>query len=147
MSTAQNKEIMQRLVEEYFNTGDPAILDEWLSPNFVNNNPPAGIPGNREGFEQYVNVLRSAFPDLHFVVNQLIAEGQTVAAYLTATGTLQEHFWGAEPTGKSVLISTIWIARFADGKVADWWSTWDWWSVMQQIGVSAQTTQEVVSQR
>jgi predicted ester cyclase len=147
MSTAQNKEIMQRLVEEYFNTGDPAITDEWLSPNFVNHNLSWGIPEDREGFEQYVQALHSAFPDLHFVVDQLIAEGQTVAAYLTATGTHQGQFWGVEPTDKNVSVSTIWIARFSEGKVSEWWSTWDWWSLMQQLGVSTQSLQEAVPQR
>ena len=146
MSTAENKQTMQRLTAEFFNDGDQAFMDQWFSPNFVNNNPPAGMPGNREGFEQYVMVLHSAFPDLHIVIDQLIAEDQTVAAYLTATGTHQGQFWGAEPTGKSVSISTIWMARFADGKIAEWWSTWDWWSVMQQIGVAGQAA-EVAHQR
>ena len=143
MPTAQNKEIMQRLVEEYFNTGDPSYLEEWFSPDFVNHNPSWGIPGDCEGFEQYVETIRSAFPDLRFAIGELIAEGETVVAYVTATGTHQGQFWGVEPTGKNVSVPTIWIARFSEGKVSEWWSTWDWWSVMQQIGVSAPIPQEV----
>ena len=134
MSGAQTKQIVQRLAEEYFNVGDRGFMDEWFSPNFINHNPPAGIPSDREGLKQHADIIRSAFPDLEFTIGELIAEDQTVTAYVTASGTHQGQFWGAEPTGKSVTLPMIWIARFADGKISEWWSIWDFWQVTQRIG-------------
>ena len=129
-----------------FNSGDPAWLEEWFSPDFVNHNPSWGMRDDRQGFGQYVEAIRSAFPDLRFTVGQVIAEDETVAAYLTATGTHQGQFWGVEPTGSRVSFSTVWIARFTQDQVSEWWSTWDWWQLMQQIGVSPQTPEEVTPQ-
>ena len=61
MPSAQNKEIMRHLVDEYFNTGDPAGLEEWFSPDFVNHNPSWGLEGDRQGLE-HVRVEQSGVP-------------------------------------------------------------------------------------
>ncbi len=64
----ENKAKFRRVIEEFFNQGNSATADELVAANFVDHNPPPGIPQGLEGFKQMVAMFRSAFPDLHVVV-------------------------------------------------------------------------------
>ena len=117
-----------------------------FSPDFVYHHPPAGIPGNLEGFQQYVRTIRSAFPDIQFSDIELLADGDTVVVNLEAKGTHQDRFWGLEPTGEHISIPAIWIIHFDQGKIHQWWGAWDWWELMEQNGVTERPLQGVAQQ-
>ena len=73
----QNKALARRVFEDVWNQGDVDAIDELMSPDFVNHGSPPGIPSNREGFKQMVAMYTSAFPDIHFHIEDQIAEGDT----------------------------------------------------------------------
>src|SRR5215469_2603092 len=103
MSTEANKAIVIQLYEEMFHQGNLAIADELIAPDCINHEVPPGM-NNRgpESARQVVTMLRTAFPDLHCTIEELVAEGDTVAARVTLSGTHLGPFIGIAPTGRSV---------------------------------------------
>lgn len=136
--TEQNKTNFKRLYEEVFNQGNFDVADELIGPNVVEHQQQPGVAPDAAGPElvkQIARFFRSAFPDLHIAVDDLIAEGDRVAARVTIAGTHQGELLGIPPTGKQVQISSIDIIRFEDGKAAEHWGETDIMSMMQQLGV------------
>ena len=76
----------------------------------------------------------AAFPDIHFTVEQMIAEGDKVAVRESWTGTHQGDFQGIPSTGKKVTMINTCIIRMENGKFAESWCTLDELSLMQQLG-------------
>jgi len=114
MSLEENKAFVQRYVEEPWNKGNVDALDELCGPNFHLE----GL-GGVEAFKRVITDFRKGFPDLHFTVEEIIAEGDKVAYRWTARGTHQGEYQGIAPTGKAVTATGITIIRIVDGKVVD----------------------------
>jgi len=76
MSTEANKAIVVQLYEEVFNKGDLDLADKLVAPNAVNHDPaaPQDIPSGALGVKAVVTMLRSAFPDDHHTIEDLVAE-------------------------------------------------------------------------
>jgi steroid delta-isomerase-like uncharacterized protein len=130
MSTTPNKRIIERRVEEIWNQGNPATIDELIAPNLISNGQPIG----REGFRQFVNAVRAAFPDIHFTVEDTVVEGDKVVIRYTGRGTHQGAFAGIPATGKQVQFPGIDLFRIANGQMAEEWLMYDQLGLLQQIG-------------
>ncbi len=135
MSTEVNKASMRRFYDEVFNKKNRAAIDEFIDPHQVDHAAPPGTPGGLEGARQTVTMYLTAFPDLYFTVEDLIAEGDKVVARLTVRGTQQGVFMGIPPTGKHVTVTAIDINCFAGGKSVEHWLNMDTWGLLQQLGV------------
>jgi predicted ester cyclase len=135
MSTEDNKAVVRRFYEEVLNQKKRAVLDEVFDPNVVDHFAPPGTPGGLEGANQIFDMFLTAFPDLHFTVEDMIAEGDRVVARATMSGTQQGPFMGIPPTGKHVTITGIDINRFVGGKSVEHWVEMDRLGLMQQLGV------------
>jgi len=135
MSTEENKAVVRRFYEEVVNQKKRAALDEVFDPNLVDHFAPPGTPGGLEGARQTFDMFLTAFPDLHFTVEDLIAEGDGVAARVTMSGTQHGAFMGVPPTGKHVTMTGIDINRFVGGKSVEHWVEMDALGMMQQLGV------------
>jgi steroid delta-isomerase-like uncharacterized protein len=114
MSVEANKAFVQRYVEEPWNKGNVDVLDEMCAPNFHLE----GLGGIAE-FKAAIKAFRTSFPDLHFTVEEMIAEGDKVAYRWTARGTHQGEYEGIAPTGKTITSTGITIIRIVDGKVVE----------------------------
>jgi predicted SnoaL-like aldol condensation-catalyzing enzyme len=88
MSTETNKAIVVQLYEEIFNKGDLDLADKLVAPNVVIHDPqiPSGAPDGPQGLKFAVTMLRTAFPDNHHTIEDLVAEGDKVVVRLTHTG-------------------------------------------------------------
>ena len=75
------------------------------------------------------------FPDLHHTLADVLAEGDLVAYRFTAAGTHEGAFHGIEPTGRSVEITGLGIARIAGDEIAEVWLNYDALGLMRQLGV------------
>ena len=80
-------------------------------------------------------MMRSAFPDLHLTIEDMIAEGDKVAMRSSWNGTHQGEFMGIPATGRRVTVSQIDISRIADGRMVEHWGQLDALGLMQQLGV------------
>jgi hypothetical protein len=80
-------------------------------------------------------MMRIAFPDFRFELEDLIAEGDEVAVRLSVSGTHRGEMMGMAPTGKGVTASGIEVFRFQNGKIAEHWAAFDALGMLRQIGV------------
>lgn len=136
MSTteAENKAQFRRTYEELLNGGELSVADELVAPDFVNHEAPPGKDRGPESMRGLATMLRTAFPDLHFTIEDLVAEGDTVAGRLTMSGTHEGPLMEMAPTGRSVRQDHMHIVRFRDGKALEHWGVRDDLSMMQQLG-------------
>jgi steroid delta-isomerase-like uncharacterized protein len=132
----QNTMLVRRAVEEVWNRGNYAIVDELVASDIVVH---ASMPGEeihgREGIKQFYATLRAAFPDIHFTIEDQIAEGDRVVTRWTARATHTGEYQGIPPTGKQFSLTGIDIDRIANGKVVECWPIADELGVLQQLGV------------
>ena len=138
MSAEENKALLQRAYEQIFNQGNLDQIDEIFSVAFVDHEaPPPGMEGldGIEVLRQFVKVSRDAFPDLQFTAEDMIAEGDKVAARYTMRGTHQGEFMGVAPTGNQIAVTGIDIVRFEGGKMVEHWANSDELGMMQQLGL------------
>jgi len=131
----ENKIILQRFFQELFNQGNLQAADELVAANYLNHNAVPGETPGREGLKQFVTYIHSAWADLHFVVEDQIAEGDKVTTRFTITGTHQGEFAGIPATGKQAVIRAINIHHVVDGKIQEAWLEWDALGMMQQLEV------------
>ena len=139
MSTEANKAIVVQLYEEVWNRGDLDLADKLVAPNAVDHEPqrPLGAPSGPQRLKAVVTMQRNAFPDDHYMIEDLIAEGDQVVARLTHTGTHLGTFLDLPPTGKHISTTSIHIFRFADGQLVEHWASRDEIGLMQQPGAIA----------
>lgn len=134
--TESNKEMIRRIPTEIFDDGHIDIVDELFADEFVGYAPPTPgtLPGP-EGFKQLVAAFRNGFPDLEHPDIHLIAQGDTVVARLTGTGTHEGEFMGIEPTNKSMEVTAMEMYRIEAGEISTAWLNVDMLGLLQQLGV------------
>jgi steroid delta-isomerase-like uncharacterized protein len=134
MSAEENKTVIRRWIEAY-NERDLEGEADVLAPGFVAH--VSAAPGPLEGLEawrQFTGPFSEAFPDLRLTVQDIAAEGDTVAARVAFRGTHRGEFQGIAPTGKEVAFSSMEFNRVVDGKVEEHWVELDLLGLMQQLG-------------
>ena len=137
MLSETNKTLSLRFFDEVWNEGNLAVVDELILKDHVNSGPgtPPGLTPGFEGTKQLVKMYRNAFPDIHFTIDEQIAEGDKVVTRWTAQGTHQAELVGIPATGKSSTVTGIVVDRFVNGKIAESWGIFDQFGMMQQLGV------------
>ena len=115
--------------------GNLAVADEVTDPDFLDHEAHPGGDRGPESMRQVITMLRTAFPDLHFAIEHLVAEGDTVAGRLTMSSTHKGPLMGVPPTGRSVRQNSMHFVRFRDGKAVEHWGVRDDLSMMRQLGV------------
>jgi steroid delta-isomerase-like uncharacterized protein len=136
MSTEENKAFMRRFYEGVFNQKNLAAIDDFLAPNFFNHSASqlGLVSGDLEHVRQFVGAVMQSFPDLHYTVEDMVAEGDKVVTRLTLSGTQQGDFMGIPATGKHATVSDIEIFRIAGGKAVECWVQVDFLGLLQQLG-------------
>ena len=129
-----NKALIRRIVEDLWHKKTPALIDELYAPTYVMHSPD-GVLRGPAGYRHLYTVYTTAFPDIHFMIEDMIAEGDKVVTHYTASGTHMGDLRGIAPTRKQVTVMGTTIHRFAGGQVVEDRAIWDTWSLMQQLGV------------
>jgi steroid delta-isomerase-like uncharacterized protein len=128
-----NKAVVRRYIDEV-NRMNLDALDELVAFNYVDHNALPGMPPGRESLKQAYRLFSQAFPDVYFTLEDLVAEGDRVAARGTVRGTHRGDFFGLPATGKQATWTGIHIFRIADDKAVEGWLELDQLSLMQQLG-------------
>lgn len=142
-----NKLIVRTVLERGFNQGDVSVIDEYHDPNGVDHQE---SPGTNfiEHMRAVLQGLRTAFPDLHMELHDILAEGDIVAFRVTMTGThtgLLTVGPGPQvpPTGRKISVPHMYFVRIVNGKVTDLWHVWNTLLQVQQLGLMAGSPQPV----
>lgn len=130
----ENKAIHRRVYEEIWNKGNLALIDELIADEYMFHR--AGAPKGKgpEWYKGAYHFLLSAFPDIHCIIEDMIAEGDKVMTRTTLTATHKGDYMGVDPTGKKISVTEIDVVRFIDGKLVDEWGGIDRFELMQQLG-------------
>jgi len=132
---ADMKVLVRRLFEEVWNQGNLAAIDELFAPSYIRYDPAAPEAKGLAGFKQLVVMLRTAFPDLHFTLEEIIAEDDKVMTRALLRGTHRGEYLGIAPTGKPVAVMGMVVLRIAQGKFQEGWLMMDNLGLLQQLGV------------
>jgi steroid delta-isomerase-like uncharacterized protein len=136
MSTETNKAQFRRIYEEMFNKGDLSIVEDLVAPDCINYEMPPGMDNRGpESGRQIVGMLRTAFPDLHFTIEELVAEGDTVAGRVSMSGTHLNSFQGISATGHFFEQPQMHFVRFRDGLAIEHRAVRDDLGMLRQLGV------------
>ena len=141
MPTEGNKALAHRYYEEMNKQNYLALIDEVGAPDLVWHDAPPGISPDLAGAKQLTTAFWAAFPDMHVVVEDMIAEGDKVVSRVTVRGTHQGDFMGIPPTGKQISWTAIAIDRFEAGKFVENWLNADDLGLLQQLGAIPQMAQ------
>ncbi len=133
-SLDENKAIMRRQIEEIWNQGRLEVADEVFHPLAVAPDAPQ-LPPGPEGCKMVARMFRSAFPDFHMTIEDLIADGDMVSARFLQTGTHHGELFGIPPTGNRVAFEEIALIKIADGRIVASWFQTDMLGLMQQLTV------------
>ena len=126
---------LERVPLEVLNQGKYELIDEIYAPDFVEHYEQPGVPPTREGFKQFAMAYRSAFPDLHYTVEDAIEAGDRIVHRLSASGTMKGDFLGMPATGKHATWSEIHIGRVSDGRLVEHWGLVDQLGIFVQLGI------------
>lgn len=114
----ENKEIYRQYIEEVWNQGRADASPKYLAVNAVAPSAPT-LPPGPEGMRIIVEMFLAAFPDFHMTLEDIIAEGDIVAARFTETGTHRGVFMGIPATNRQVRFTEMAMVRFADGLIVE----------------------------
>jgi predicted ester cyclase len=119
----ENKEMVRRMVRAINEGEEATVVEELFAPRAA----------RRVG--RLFAEFRSAFPDWHEEVVQLVAEGDAVAGRFRCSGTHLGEFLGEAPTGKRMDVQEVFFLRAEDGRFVDFWGLEDSLGRMRQLGL------------
>ena len=133
--TTETSKMIERIPLEVLNKGNFGLLDELVATDFVDRSAQPGVPPTLDGFKKSAIALKTAFPDLHYTIDDSIEGGDRIVHRLTASGTMTGEFMGIAPTGKRSTWTEIHIGRVANGRLVEHWSLVDQLGMLVQLGI------------
>jgi len=112
--------VVERFLDDVLNGGRPMS-----APDLIDNEP----------LRQRIGAFRAAFPDLRVTVVRIVADDSLVAVHLLAGGTHRGVFQGALPTGRRWTSTCTAIYEVSEGRIVDFWVTWDVLDILEQLQV------------
>ena len=135
MKAEANKAIIRRLIGEVYYRGNLDVVDELVAPDVFNQ---PTVPEHQHGIDGFKHVIvwvREFSSDVHYAIDDIIAEGDRVAVRMTNSGTHTGTARGIPPTGKRFSIDYVRWFRLVDGKVAELWAVRDDLTRLEQLGL------------
>ena len=133
-TSQENIRLIGRWFQEIWNEGRLETVSELLSPDGVIIGGPHDVVRGPAGFLPFVQRIRGAYPDTTVTLEDVLGDGDKVAVRWSATMTHTGDTFGP-PTGKSVRVSGMSIARFVDGQIVEGWDEWDQLGMLEQLGL------------
>ena len=134
----KNKELLKHVYTEVFVNWNKELIEEVIDPDFRSHDWPEDSRTGADGFWDFYNPVLKSYPDAHYVVHDLIAEGDRVTVYWTIIGTQQGEFMGMPPTNKEISMDGIAIYRVENNKLKERWVVYDLFSMVEQVKAGSQ---------
>ena len=133
----ENRALPKRWFDEVWNEGRAEAIDEMFPAHGIAHGlGPSGrdLRGPQE-FKIFHKTFRGAFPDIHITVDDVVCEGDKVAARFSGWGTHLGANLGIAPTKRRVVFAGMTILRVEKGRIQEAWNNFNLWEVMEQLGV------------
>ena len=134
----QNKAVARRHIEEVWNKGNLASMEETHAQSYMHHDP--HDPWKRDhgpgpdAVKKLVHFYRGAFPDIRITIDEMIAEGDVVVARFSSHATHKHQFANIQPTHKAIKLTGVFWWRFLDGKIVEGRSYYDGHGFLRQLG-------------
>ena len=131
--------VVHRFLDEVWHKGNLDAIEEFIAPDYIRHESQTESGKDvygPDGARQTIALVRGAFPDIHFTLEDVLVDGDKVVVRWTCRATHLGPFFGIEPTGNRVTFTGINIYRVANGKIVERWANEDGLSLMQQLGTS-----------
>jgi steroid delta-isomerase-like uncharacterized protein len=129
------KNVARRFYEEV-NAGNlDRAVDDFLAEDFVEHEDVPERGDDRESVKQFFAACRTAFPDVRFEPQDIIAEGDLLCVRFMMSGTHEADFIGLPPTGRRMEVEGFDMVRMRDGKAVEHWGTTDAIRMLKQLGI------------
>ena len=133
-STTANKALVRRYIEQIWNRGDLAAIEQLVAEGFAGHDPATrGEPRGQADLHALINTYRTALPDVQITVDQQVAQGDWVVTRWTACGTHQGRLWAIGPTGRRVAVSGLSLHCVRAGKLTEEWTSFDALALVQHL--------------
>lgn len=131
-----NRDTVRRFYELVWNSWDRGAATDIVAADIRFRGSLGTFADGIAGFLRYVDAVRTAFPDFHNQVDELITAGDTVVARLTCSGTLQGPLFGIDGSGQRVTYAAIAILRLHDDRIQDAWVVGDTQELWRALGAA-----------
>jgi predicted ester cyclase len=126
------KTLVRRFLEELAK-GNLDVIDELLSPDFVDRSLTPGQGPTREDFKRTIAEILDATPTTSFTIEEQIVEGDTVVTKYRQSFVMRGEVMGIPPTGEEEAEVGIFIHRISDGKITEEWGIIDKRPAMENL--------------
>jgi predicted ester cyclase len=130
MSQENNKVAIRRFYDEAINQKKLAVIEELFGASYVSHD----LPSDPTELKHFINGFHLAFPDGQITIEEIIAEGDTIALRGTFHGTQTGQFQDIPPTGKTVTVPALDMYRLSEGKIVEHWGGPNQLRLLQQLG-------------
>lgn len=130
---SENKELLRRFYAEVFADWNQELINELVAPEFRSHDWSVDSRTGPDGFRDFYNPVLGCFPDTHYEVEDIIAEGDKVVVRWKLLGTHEGEFRGIAPTGRSISMNGIAIYRVEGGKLRERWVVYDLFGLISQL--------------
>lgn len=133
MSESPNLRLIRRFYEDMWNKFDKGVFPEILDPHISFRGSLGQTKNGYAELSEYVDFVRSAFPDFHNEIVETISEGSKTFARLRYTGTHRGELFGIAPTGRRIEYAGAAVFTIRKDKIADVWVLGDIHGLIEQL--------------
>ena len=134
----ENKQLVRRWFEEVWNKGRADAIEQMFDANGIahglSDDPSNPIKGPKE-FKPFHTLFREAFPNMTLIIEDMVAEGDRVAARCSVRAKHEGEFRGRVGAGSPVEFTGITIVRIDKGKIVEAWNNFDFMTLHRQVGL------------
>jgi steroid delta-isomerase-like uncharacterized protein len=135
MSVEENKAIVRRYIEVGWSKGDMAVVTDSVAPDYRRHQPNMMMPvESAEALTTLIAAYRAGVPDLHIVIEHLVAEDDWVVTRVRCTGTHTGELAGIPASNRSVDFTASDIFQMEGGRIVESWHNVDDFGLLQQVG-------------
>lgn len=133
-TTEANITLARRVFEEIWNEGALDVADEIFSPDVTYVGLIGDMPPGPESYKQYVASYRAILPDIHYTIDDAVAQGDKVLLRWSGPATQMGELMGAPPSGKTAFVTGMFLCRIKGGKIVETWANFDALGMFMQYG-------------
>ncbi|UQS27553.1 ester cyclase [Amycolatopsis thermalba] len=134
MTSDERRERLRRVLDLMWNQGELDACEDLCAPHCTFHDPNFEVDGVA-GFKRQVSDLRTANPDLHMDIHDVLVDGDLCAMRFTVGGTSRAEFRGLPATGKTYVMTGMMCGKWADDRLVEMWVNYDLLGALQQLGI------------